>query len=678
MTLKQPTYQVIVALAVLGVWMVGCRLRQPSVGLVNENNYLATVAREVEYPDLSDPATDRRGTSSKPLSLTSQEPTDYWDLSLEETIQIALTNSDVIRDLGGTVLSAPDTVGTRHDPMLVETNPQTGVENALAAFDAQFALSSAWQKNDRALNNELLGGGTRQLKQDFHSYQVQLSKQTASGTQFNIRQYHDYDSNNQPRNLFPTVWNVNYEAEFRQPLGQGRGLAFNRIAGPNGLPGQLNGVVIARINTDISLHEFEEELRNYVSRVEDAYWNLYYVYRLLDVRVAARDDALAAWRSVSAKRDLPGGVADKEAQAREQYYRFQLEVQNALSGRVGQGVAEGLSVGGGVYVAERDLRLLMGLPLNDGQVIRPNQEPSLAKVVFNWDDVTAEALTRRVELRRQKTRMKRDELELIATRNFMLPRVDAYGVYRWRGFGDRLVNSSNGHARFDNAYADLTGGDFQEWEMGLEMILPIGFRQAHSALRNARLNLTRSQVILEEQERTVVYQLSNALAELDRSYAVVQTAMNRSLAATKQLDVLQEKERVGISVDLNLLLDAQRRKADASRGYFRALADYALAVKNVHLRKGSLMDYAGVGLADGPWEGSYQDQAAQIERANQADPKIDYTLSRAAWDRLAEHLPADDSPPVAEQHPATDVAKAPVAEVVTPASYAAEWISSQQ
>ncbi|HAY81965.1 MAG TPA: hypothetical protein DCY79_19350, partial [Planctomycetaceae bacterium] len=61
MTLKQPTYQVIVALAVLGVWMVGCRLRQPSVGLVNENNYLATVAREVEYPDLSDPATDRRG-----------------------------------------------------------------------------------------------------------------------------------------------------------------------------------------------------------------------------------------------------------------------------------------------------------------------------------------------------------------------------------------------------------------------------------------------------------------------------------------------------------------------------------------------------------------------------------------------------------------------------------------
>ena len=669
MTLSHHTRKWITALAVLGVLILGCRLRQPSVGLVNENNYLATVAREVEYPDLSDPVADRRGTSARPLSLSNEEPTAYWNLSLEETIQIALANSDVLRDLGGSVLSTPDQVETRQDPMIVESNPIFGVEGALAAFDAQFALSSAWQKNDRALNNELLGGGTRQLKQDFHSYQAQLSKRTAAGTQFNLRQYHDYDANNQPRNLFPTVWNVNYEAEFRQPLGQGRGLAFNRIAGPDGSPGQINGVVIARIKTDISLHDFETSLRDYVSRVEDAYWNLYYAYRVLDVRVEARNDALAAWRSVSAKRDLPGGVADKEAQAREQYYRFQLEVQNALSGRVGQVNASGLSVVGGVYVAERELRLLMGLPVNDGQVIRPNQEPSLAKVVFDWNDITAEALTRRVELRRQKTRIKGRELELIATRNFMLPRVDAYGLYRWRGFGDQLINSSNGQPPFDNAYANLTGGDFQEWEMGLEMVLPIGFRQAHSALRNANLQLTRAQVVLEEQERTVVYQLSNALAELDRSYEVVQTAMNRSLAATKQLEVLKEKERVGISVDLNLLLDAQRRKADASRGYFRSLADYALAIKNMHLRKGSLMDYAGVSLADGPWAGSYQDRAAGIERAKQTKPHIDYTLSRLAWDRIAQHLSSKEAQKVTPPLVTPTEQEVLPASVVAPAAY---------
>jgi len=38
----------------------------------------------------------------------------------------------------------------------------------------------------------------------------------------------------------------NYEAYARQPLLQGGGVDFNRIAGPNGTPGLINGVVIAR------------------------------------------------------------------------------------------------------------------------------------------------------------------------------------------------------------------------------------------------------------------------------------------------------------------------------------------------------------------------------------------------------------------------------------------------
>ena len=38
-------------------------------------------------------------------------------------------------------------------------------------------------------------------------------------------------------NLFPSVWNTNVEASFRQPLLQGAGVRFNRIAGPGNVPG---------------------------------------------------------------------------------------------------------------------------------------------------------------------------------------------------------------------------------------------------------------------------------------------------------------------------------------------------------------------------------------------------------------------------------------------------------
>ena len=80
----------------------------------------------------------------------------------------------------------------------------------------------------------------------------------------------------------------------------------------------------------------------------------------------------------------------------------------------------------------------MGLPPSDGKLMRPTDEPVLAKIDFDWCQVTDEATTRRAELRRQKWHIRRRELELIASKNHLLPRLDAVGRYRWRGFGDDL------------------------------------------------------------------------------------------------------------------------------------------------------------------------------------------------------------------------------------------------
>ncbi len=88
------------------------------------------------------------------------------------------------------------------------------------------------------------------------------------------------------------------QASFRQPWLQGGGAEFTRIYGPpnvpgvfSGVPGFANGVMVARINTDISLTDFEAGLRDLVSNVENAYWDLYFAYRDLDAKIAARDSA---------------------------------------------------------------------------------------------------------------------------------------------------------------------------------------------------------------------------------------------------------------------------------------------------------------------------------------------------------------------------------------------------
>ena len=41
-------------------------------------------------------------------------------------------------------------------------------------------------------------------------------------------------------------------------------------------------MLVARLNSDVALTDFEIAVRDLVSNVENAYWDLYYGYRVLD------------------------------------------------------------------------------------------------------------------------------------------------------------------------------------------------------------------------------------------------------------------------------------------------------------------------------------------------------------------------------------------------------------
>lgn len=595
----------------------------PSIAGVDTGHY-QNLAKKIEIPDHPTPSEDMLAATPAPRSLLNLDSEDYLDLSLEETIHLALANSSILRDLGGTMLRTPDATKTRFDASVVETDPRVGIESALSAFDAAFTTNVNYENNDRALNNVFFGGGTRLLKQNFGTSQTQLSKTAATGTQFAIKNYTQYDRNNAPGNKFPSAWTTWYDVEAKHPLLQGSGVEFNRLAGPGAQPGAINGVVIARINTDTALAEFEVGVRNFVSDVENAYWDLYFAYRDVAAKVRARDATLKTWRKIHAlnEQGKSGGEAQKEAQAREQYFRFEEEAQNALQGklvdgtRTNNGSTGGTFRGsGGIYVVERRLRLLTGLPISDGRLIRPSDEPLKAKMSYNWETCLVEALSRREELRRQKWQIKKREAELQANKNFLLPKLDVTGRYRWRGFGNDLFPMGQ-TGEFNNAMSDLVSGQFQEWQAGVELSFPIGFRKAYAAIRHSELQLARERALLYEEERSVVYDLSNSFSEVERAYALVETNLNRRMAAAEQVAAIEATyETETDTATLYLLLEGQRRLAEAETAYFRSLVEYQLAVKNVQLEKGTLLDYNEVVLNEGPWpDKAYEDAESRESR----------------------------------------------------------------
>jgi hypothetical protein len=141
----------------------------------------------------------------------------------------------------------------------------------------------------------------------------------------------------------------------------------------------------------------------------------------------------------------------------------------------------------------------------------------------------------------------------------------------------------------DSAFHDLGTGDFQEWETGFELSVPIGFRQAHAAVQNAQQLLRREELILREQERQVTSDLGAMVAEADRAYRQTETNLNRYFAAGDALDSLEANRKAGLPVNLEQLLDAQRRLSDSQQRFYLSRVEYAIALKNVQLEKGSLL-----------------------------------------------------------------------------------------
>ncbi|QDT52185.1 Outer membrane efflux protein [Caulifigura coniformis] len=594
----------ILLLLILCSLPAGCRNTNPAETVFNDTAEVDAVMARVDNPE-AEPIVHEAVIQPVTLKTLKQgDQPDYWDVSLDEVLGIAMTNSQVLRDLGATILRAPGQVQTRYTRLIQQSDPRFGMEAALSAYDAQLFGSAMFQDNYHIANNLLLSGTDSLFSQDKHDYVAQLSKLTATGGQMSLRSLTDYDHNNVVSHLFPTAWQQQMEAELRQPLLQGGGLTFNRIAGPGAIPGVSNGVLIAKVNSDITAVDFERGLRDYVSDVVNAYWDLYFAYRDLDAKRLAVSRSRETWEAYKVQQDEGRESAAAEALAREQYFRFQSELQDAVAGKVGQrtqdqngstgGVFRGVN---GVQVAERRLRLLVGLPVNDGRTLRPGNDPEIAPVEFHWESMVTESLRRRPEVRAQRLLVKRRELELIAAQNFLAPRLDAVGVARVRGLGHDLAGGGT-DSGYGSALDELGTMKYREFAAGLEFSMPLGFRRAHAAVDNAEFLLARERAVLTEQERQILHDLSNTIADVDRAYEQVRTNENRYLAAEEALAGLEANRREGLTINLEQLLDIQRRLTESQSRYYQSRVEYAIALKNVHVEKGSILEYASMGMID--------------------------------------------------------------------------------
>jgi outer membrane protein TolC len=408
--------------------------------------------------------------------------------------------------------------------------------------------------------------------------------------------------------LFPSYYNGIAQVQFSQPLWATAGVTYNRIAAPNraglgGVTGVSQGVVIARINTDISIADFENSVVSMVKDVEDLYWELYLAYRQFDSANAQRDSSLRTWREVKAKMDVgaTGGKASDEAQARESYYDARANLETAW---------------GTILAAENALRKQLGLAVNDGKIIRPADTPLEGEYIVNWDSVLLDGLTRRLELRKQKWAIKSLELQRIAAKNVCNPTLNFVSNYQVNGFGNNLIANQTADGitpqGYNSAYGAMARAEQTGWNMGLQFAMPIGFRAARAQLHNIELQIVKARAALSAQELDISHELAESIQRVDVAYMTARTYLDRKIASERRVQAVEAEYEAGVSgATLDLVLRAQASNALAENQFYTQLVNYSKAITELNQRRGVLLDTDGIDLSEGEWNTYSQQEAVR-------------------------------------------------------------------
>jgi outer membrane protein TolC len=618
-----------IALAVLTVAaLVGCADPQMRFGRAGQAYVSSAGATtpEVPSPEKSQtgpqPDVVQRVSAESPIEqvpaplpqiATDEGHIQYSDLTLPRCIATAAQNSTVIRDLGGRLMTAPGSVGTSYDPEIKRLNPRYGVEAALSEFDPQLAARVMWDR-EYFFGNDIGTYPNGFVDRSIPMMNLELSKYNEWGGRMFVRQGTAYEQTDALHAQFGSFWDTTLGIGVRQPLLRGAGRDYNLIAGRSENQDLLlaNGLWIARLDTSISRRKLEAALTKLVSDVEEAYWRLSLAYHDLGAKVAARDRAYADWQRTRElqRTGLPGGTVQNEALARADFYALQTEVQDALFGT---------PTSPGVYEGSRRLNQLMGLPPSPDCILRPVEIPTCCKCVFDWPTIHEEALQQRPEICEQRLVVQRRELQLVAARNTLLPRVDLIAEYDVKGYGKQLAG--DGPPLF--SAAQTAGEGFYGSTLGVEVVWPIGERQPRSAVRYCELQVCREKAILQEQTHLVDHELAAIHRQMERVDLVAETARLRREAATQNLAASEDAFRVQ-RVNMDVVVDARRRLAEAQTAYYRALIEYAIELKNLQLVKGSLLAYHCVQLCGEP---AREDSTRETgETRCRSKPEVDYRL----------------------------------------------------
>jgi outer membrane protein TolC len=330
---------------------------------------------------------------------------------------------------------------------------------------------------------------------------------------------------------------------------------------------------VSQKNREIADVGLRETLTATSRSVRNAYWDL--AYQNAALRVAQESLALAeeSLRNTKSRVEIgtipPIDIVEAEAEVatrREAVILAEAQIETA----------------------QDNLRLLVYDPsMPDFWTIRidPIDMPPFEPIPVNVDAAIRNALERRTDLVRDRKLMEANDVNIQFLQNQTLPNVTAQFDYGLRAIGGVQFLRAAGSGLTPGAVigeerrglgsvlSDLLTNDFPAWTLAINFSQPIGKSPQQANLARVRLQQTKDQAMLKNQELQVTTQVRQVARQVVTNQQRVQTTRASREFAERRLEAEQRKFAAGTSTNF-LVFQAQRDLSVARNNELRALLDY--------------------------------------------------------------------------------------------------------
>ena len=357
-------------------------------------------------------------------------------------------------------------------------------------------------------------------------------------------------------------------------------------------------ITVARTNEEISRSQVRQSILASLKSTEDAYWEL--VFARADLEVKKHSLGLAGELlklnqikvQVGTLPPIEITTAEAEVAARDQDV---IVAENNVSD------------------AEDTLRRAMNLPKADNAWAReiiPTDQPDYVAKTVNLEQDMATAMEKRPDMQQARLDITNSDTRMNFEENQRKWDLTFNANYRIDGLGGdiRIVDPSDpnltptipaGSVLFqqDQNFGDsvdvLDDVEFDSWNVGLNLSIPLGNRAADAQFVGRRLEKEQSEIRYENTRLGAEVEVRNAARAILTNTKRINAADKNVELQTKKVEAEQKKFENGMSTSFQVL-SFQKDLTDALGARNRALVDYRKSITTYELARGTLDDYLRV------------------------------------------------------------------------------------